>query len=132
VGSRQLFEIAAYDRLLPTAMQTFPKANRLLKRNEFRRAYDEGRKVQAKYFIAFVLPNQFEQTRLGITATRKFGKSVARNRARRLVREVFRRNRWLVPGGLDIVINVKGSLQEAGYKDLEADFLAFAERLKGQ
>jgi ribonuclease P protein component len=112
--------------------QEFPKINRLLRRAEFRRAYDEGRKVQARYFTAFIAPNSLDLPRIGITVTRKFGKSVRRNRARRLVREVFRRNKWLVPAGVDIVINVKSSLLEAGYKDLEADFLAFAERLKGR
>ncbi len=111
------------------ASQKFPKTNRLLRRDEFRRAYDQGRKVQARYFTAFVLPNSLDRARVGITVTRKFGKSVSRNRARRMVREVFRRNKWLVPAGVDIVINVKNSLMEARYSDLESDFQAFAERL---
>jgi ribonuclease P protein component len=76
-----------------------------------------------------VLPNSGEQARLGITATRKFGKAVIRNRARRLVREAFRKNKWIVPQGVDIVINVKQSLAEASYRDLEADFIAFLERM---
>ena len=109
--------------------EKFPKADRILKRELFRRVYDKGRKFQARYFIAFVLPNSDERTRLGITATRKIGKSVERNRARRLVREVFRKNRWLVPRGVDIVINVKRPLVEARLSDLEGDFIAFLERV---
>ncbi|HJQ71020.1 MAG TPA: ribonuclease P protein component [Blastocatellia bacterium] len=109
--------------------EKFPKADRLLKRGAFRRVYDEGRKFQATYFIAFVLPNEDDLTRLGITATRKIGKSVERNRARRLVREVFRKNRWLVPQGVDIVINVKRALVEARLNDLETDFIAFLEKV---
>jgi ribonuclease P protein component len=112
--------------------QKFPKANRILKRGDFRRVYDEGRKIQARYFTAFVLPNSGEQARLGITATRKIGKAVRRNRARRLVREAFRKNKWLVKPGVDIVINVKQSLTEASYQDLEADFIAFLERMGGK
>ena len=111
------------------ASQKFPKTNRLLRREEFRRAYDQGRKFQARYFTAFVLENSLDRARVGITVTRKFGKAVRRNRARRLVREVFRRNKWLVPTGVDIVINVKNSLMEARYGDLESDFHDFAERL---
>ncbi|HXG94875.1 MAG TPA: ribonuclease P protein component [Blastocatellia bacterium] len=112
--------------------QTFPKTNRLLKRDQFRRAYDEGRKLQARYFTAFVLPNSSGQARLGITATRKMGNSVERNRARRMVRAVFRKNKWLVPQGVDIVINVKQSMLEASYGELEADFKAFLERVGGK
>jgi ribonuclease P protein component len=110
------------------ASQKFPKTNRILKRGIFRRVYEEGRKIQARHFTAFVLQNSGEQPRIGITATRKMGNSVERNRARRLVREVFRKNKWLVPRGVDIVINVKRSLAEASYRDLEGDFITFLER----
>ncbi len=110
------------------ASEKFPKTDRILKRDVFRRVYEQGRKLQARYFTAFVLPNAGERARLGITTTRKIGNSVERNRARRLVREAFRKNKWLVPRGVDIVINVKRPLIEAGYRDLESDFIAFLER----
>jgi len=108
----------------------FPKSDRILKRETFRRTYDGGRKYQAKYFTAFVIPNQQETSRLGITVTRKTGKSVDRNRSRRLVREVFRKNKWRVPPGVDIVINVKTALSSAGYDELEGDFVEFLKRAK--
>ena len=108
--------------------EKFPKTNRILKRGLYRRVYDEGRKFQARYFTAFVLPNSGPQPRIGITVTRKIGNSVQRNRARRLVREVFRKNKWLVPSGVDIVINVKKALAEASYADIEGDFITFLER----
>jgi RNase P protein component len=48
------------------------------------------------------------------------------------VREAFRRNKWLVPPGVDIVINVKRPLVEAGYRDLEGDLIAFLERMSAK
>jgi ribonuclease P protein component len=108
--------------------QAFPKENRVLKRGEFREIYETGRKVQARFFTAFVRGRAGEQRRLGITSTRKIGNAVARNRTRRLLREVFRKNKQLVPSGIDIVLNVKRSLLEATYQDLEGDFIAFLER----
>jgi ribonuclease P protein component len=110
----------------------FPKSNRILKRDLFRRVYEEGRKIQTKYFTAFVRSGSGSQSRLGITVTRKTGNSVERNRARRVVREAFRRNKWLVPPGVDIVINVKRPLVEAGYHDLEGDLIAFLERMSAK
>jgi ribonuclease P protein component len=112
--------------------EQFPKANRVLRRADFRQAYEKGRKYQAKYFTAFVLTHADEQPRLGITATRKMGNSVARNRARRLVREVFRKNKQLVPSGIDIIINVNSALSEALYQDLEGDIILFLERASKQ
>jgi ribonuclease P protein component len=107
----------------------FSKSDRVRKRDRFREVYDTGRKIQGIYFTAFVLLNQSEKPRIGITATRKMGNSVERNRARRLVREAFRKNKWLVPNGVDIVINVKRRLVEASYRAFEADFITFLKKV---
>ncbi|HKV41538.1 MAG TPA: ribonuclease P protein component [Blastocatellia bacterium] len=111
--------------------ESFPKSSRILKREVFRKVYENGKKFQAKYFTAFTLFNQENNDpRIGITVTRRVGKSVQRNRCRRLVREVFRKNKWRVPHGVDIVINVKTALLNAGYQELESDFIGFLERSK--
>jgi ribonuclease P protein component len=110
------------------ASEKFPKTDRILKRDVFRRVYEQGRKIQSRYFTAFVLTKQTPRPRIGITATRKMGNSVERNRARRLVREAFRKNKWLVPHGVDIVINVKRALVEAAYHDFEGEFITFLQR----
>lgn len=106
----------------------FPKTDRILKRGLFRHVYEQGRKVQSRYFTAFVLAKQDDGVRIGITTTRKIGNAVQRNRARRLIREAFRRNKWLAPNGVDIVINVKRPLVEAHYRDLEGEFITFLQR----
>lgn len=108
--------------------EKFPKTDRILKRDVFRRVYEEGRKTQFRYFTAFVLTKGTDRARIGITTTRKMGNSVERNRARRLVREAFRRNKWLVPQGVDIVINAKRSLVGAAYCDFEVEFITFLQR----
>jgi ribonuclease P protein component len=114
--------------MLGQRSEKFSKSDRVLKRDRFREVYDSGRKIQATYFTAFVLPNQSERPRIGITATRKIGNSVERNRARRLVRNAFRKNKWLVTNGVDIVINVKRGLVEASYGELEGDFVTFLKK----
>lgn len=110
--------------------ETFRKSDRILKRGTFRRVYDDGRKIQAKFFIGFILPNSERSARIGITVTRKTGKATRRNRCRRLIREVFRRNKWRVPEGIDIVVNAKSNLTEAGYQEVEEDFIRFLERCR--
>jgi ribonuclease P protein component len=54
-------------------------------------------------------------TRLGVTASRKLGGAVVRNRVKRRVREAFRRHKLLFPSGLDLVFVAKKSATEAEY-----------------
>lgn len=76
-----------------------------------------------------VLPNGLPVTRLGVSASRKVGGSVRRNQAKRLIREVFRRNK--PPGdapGVDIVVIPRPQLLETPFVTLEADYRSALRR----
>ena len=74
----------------------------------------------------FILANQQKVARLGIAATRKLGGAVLRNRAKRLIREVFRRNK--IAQGFDVVVIPKRELLDASLNVLEADYRTLLER----
>ena len=72
----------------------FPKEARLLKRAEFLRVYEQGKRLEGRFMTVFILPNDRGLHRAGITATKKaIGKAHERNRAKRLLRETFRLSR---------------------------------------
>ena len=76
------------------ARQTLPKQSRLSARAEFQKIYALGQRYDGRLMAAFLRKNDLPGHRLGVTAsTKAIGKSVDRNRARRLLREVFRRSR---------------------------------------
>ena len=85
----------------------FTKADRLLKRPEFLCLLTCGKEISNKNFVAKFNPGRFENTRLGITASRRVGNAVARNRIKRLVREHFRLKRHQFAGCWDINITAK-------------------------
>ena len=91
-----------------------PKRCRLSARAEFQRVYAEGQRYDGRLMAAFLRKNEFGYHRLGLTAsTKAVGKSVDRNRARRLLREVFRRSGAELNGlrrHYDWVINARRSL----------------------
>ncbi len=101
---------------------SFPKELRLRKRREFKKVYEEGRKVYSKYFTIHYLENQLGRPRLGITVTKKVGKSVVRNRWKRLIREAFRLNRHQFPPW-DIVITVKRGYKPPKFREVEKDLV---------
>jgi ribonuclease P protein component len=86
-------------------------------------------RIHSRYSTVFVLAIQGSVGRLGIAATRKLGGAVARNRAKRLIREVFRRNK-LAPG-FDVVVVPKRELLDASLNVLEADYRNLLERRLG-
>jgi ribonuclease P protein component len=86
---------------------SFPRQDRLLHSSDFDRVFKGGRKIQTRNLLVFMMPGPEDGRRLGMTVTRKFGKAVQRNRAKRVIREAFRHNRDLLLAPLDVVVIVK-------------------------
>jgi len=85
--------------------EVFPKSHRVRKRREFLEIQGSGSRLTLPSCIVLLYPRlDNNPARLGITVTRKFGNAVARNRAKRLLREVFRRSPELFPSGIDLVV----------------------------
>jgi len=93
---------------------------RIRRRAEFQQVYEHGLRTRARFMTLFILANNLPVTRLGVAVTRKLGDAVRRNRAKRLVREVFRRNK-AVPG-FDVVVVPRPELLDADFSSLEADY----------
>jgi ribonuclease P protein component len=104
----------------------FRRAERIRRRAEYQQVYEHGVRAHGRYSTLFILPNNLPIGRLGIAATRKLGGAVVRNRAKRLVREIFRRNH-LAPG-FDVVVVPKRELLDATLDVLESDYRSLVER----
>jgi len=110
--------------------QRFRSADRLKKRYEFRQVQLGGRRIHTPHFLLVVRPNALPNTRLGITVTKKVGSAVQRNRIKRVVREVFRRNRQLFPASHDVVFIAKRDAKGIGYDALLAELRRAARKLQ--
>lgn len=116
---------------LPDSSQSFPKSRRLLRRVDFQRVYNGGAKVPGPYFLLFFCRQEVPGTcRIGLTASRKVGNAVVRNRAKRLLREAVRRNWGATPKGCDCVLHVRMRIREAEYADVEAEVLRTMKRAR--
>ena len=97
---------------------SFGKHERIKKRKDFLKVYEDGVRVNSKNFIVILSRNQAGDKRLGITVTKKVGNAVKRNRIKRLLREFFRLNKEALPDSFDIVIIVKKGVTFLTYNDV--------------
>lgn len=107
-------------------MPGFRAEEHIRTRGDFERIYESGTRVSGRLMTLFVRDNGGSIPRLGIAATRKLGSAVVRNRAKRLVREVFRHNK--PAGGVDLVVIPRREMLDAPYTSLEAEFRDLYDR----
>jgi ribonuclease P protein component len=112
--------------------EALPKSRRLAKRPEFVKVYETGRKHFSRYAVLFFAGNGLQNSRIGITVTKKVGKANIRNRLKRWTREVYRRQReplGLDARALDIVVNVKPAAVDSTFVDYSRDLTKALERV---
>lgn len=93
----------------------------------FRRLYATN--GQANGYLGFYArPNRTATNRVGITASKKLGHAVVRNRVRRRLREVYRLNEELFTPGWDIVVVARSRCVDADFKKLTNAYLSLAKK----
>lgn len=99
----------------------------LKKNDDFRFVYQNGKSYVNKYLVMYVLENNKEINRLGISVSKKVGNSVIRHRFTRLVRESYRLHENIFNSGLDIVVVARKSAALASYREVESALLHLAK-----
>lgn len=91
---------------------------KLSKTSEFKKVFSEGRRIEGKNLIIFILKNDYGFNRPGIIVKKGTGKSVARNKIKRRLKEASRLlNKKLLPG-YDIIVLAKNHIREANYFEI--------------
>ena len=87
----------------------------LKKNRDFQSVYRKGKPYGNKYLVMYLLANDLGRNRVGISVSKKVGKSVVRSHVTRLIRESYRSMEAELKRGYDIVVIARVSCNEASY-----------------
>ena len=101
----------------------------LVLNTQFKKLYTKGSSYVSPSVVVYAKRNGLAHNRLGITVSKKIGKAVVRNRAKRRLREVYRINSANILQGYDFVLVARGRTAECPYDKLFADFVQAVKNL---
>jgi ribonuclease P protein component len=105
------------------------RSARIERSGDFARLRQQGQRMALGCLIANWqrLPDG-AQPRLGVVTSKKIGGAVQRNRARRLLRETFRRHQYDLAQPVDIILVARNSIAGRTYAEVEKDYLTTLRR----
>lgn len=101
--------------------QFWPKESRILRSRDFRKIQRNGRKWKSRDLLFLYLPNKLDRLRIGLVVSKKVGNAVVRNKSKRWLREIFRKqiSDSFLKGG-DIVVIVFSSFIQQEFLSIES------------
>ena len=112
---------AASDFGLPRSRRMWPV--------QYRDAFAQERSIPGRFLVLWLRIAPDADRRLGVvTSRRTLPSAVARNRARRLLREAFRLNRSHLLPDVDVLLLARGRIEQVKRQDVEADFRTTCRR----
>ncbi|BFH71695.1 ribonuclease P protein component [Paenibacillus dendritiformis] len=95
------------------------KKYRLRDRSDFSRVYRYGRSFANHQLVLYVFHRpQVERFRVGVSASKKIGNAVMRNRMRRMIKEIVRREADRIIDHVDLIFIVRKGATEMNYDQL--------------
>jgi ribonuclease P protein component len=104
--------------LLNRPDRRLPRSRRIRKRSEYLQLQRSGHRRTSRSFVVITRPRPAGESRLGITASRRVGGAVVRNRVKRLVREFFRLNYEALRSTSDVLIIARPNAAALSYDEL--------------
>ena len=105
------------------------RQQRISRSSVFSEAFDQKRSFAGKFLVMWLRSGNDASLRLGVIASKRtFRRAVERNRAKRLMREAYRLNRFRLGGSDDVLLVGRRKILNAKLQEVEADLLKLAAK----
>jgi ribonuclease P protein component len=113
-------------------IESYGPLERIRKKKDFNDLYKSGVCARGKYFNLIYLPNRLSHSRMAVVTSKKVGNAVQRNKIRRRMRALFRRNKDLLIYPVDLLLIAKKDIQAATWRDLGERYLTALQAIGGK
>ena len=101
--------------------RSLPRSRRIRKRAEFLQLQRSGRRRGCPSFVVITRSAGHQGSRIGITASRRTGNAVVRNRIKRFVREFFRNHQQYLIPQKDVLVIARPQAANLAYNELKRE-----------
>ena len=109
----------------------FNETERLRKDSDFRRVYKHGKSFANRYLVMYIMRNNLEYNRVGISVSKKVGKAIVRNKVKRKIRESFRLDvDGKIKSGYDIVFIARVAINDVQYNEVNKSMKHLVNKFK--
>ena len=107
-------------------MNYYKHSQSLKKNSDFQSVYGNGKSFANRYLVMYIMENNTDINRIGISVSKKVGNSVIRHGLTRLIRESYRLNEKCFNNGYDIVVIARISAKGKKQREIESALLHLA------
>lgn len=110
--------------------ETLGPLERIRKKKDFFLLYKKGKRYRGRYFNFIYLSSASELSRMAVVVSKKTGNAVKRNKIKRRMRSLFRRNKDLLNKPLDIIIIAKKEICEATWPQIKQEYIVALKSIR--
>ncbi|MGQ9708019.1 MAG: ribonuclease P protein component [bacterium] len=112
--------------------ETLKRAEIVRRRRDIAAVMNKGKRVESSHFILRLREREqpVSSSRIAFLLNSNIRGAVVRNRLKRHLRELFRRNKHWFPPGSDYIIQVRNGAEELDFGRLKEELKSLAERIK--
>ena len=104
--------------------ESFTPEEKIRKKKDFLHLYKKGKRYRGKYFVLIYLSSELPCSRVAVVASKKLGNAVQRNKIKRWLRTLFRRNKELLSESFDMIFIPRREIHETTWQKLASEYTA--------